>query len=143
MTTGPLDCDELVELVTAYLDDALELDARATLDLHLLDCDGCEKYLQQFRVTISVLGLIDVADFDPDFGLDSSTYSRTFAIAFPKGTRRPAAESDTRRTPCQTRSQGGDCGVARSDCSQPRLSILPGRRCRRRRSDSHWLPSPS
>ncbi len=67
MNTGPMDCNELVELVTAYLDDALELDTRARFDLHLLDCDGCENYLQQFRATIGVVGRIDVADLDPGF----------------------------------------------------------------------------
>ena len=49
MTTGPIDCNELVELVTAYLDGSLDLEDRARFDAHLLECDGCENYLQQFR----------------------------------------------------------------------------------------------
>jgi len=62
-----LDCDELVELVTAYLDGALDLDTRERFDLHLLECDGCENYLQQFRNTVSTLGKITEADLDPGF----------------------------------------------------------------------------
>ncbi|MCV7213504.1 zf-HC2 domain-containing protein [Mycolicibacterium canariasense] len=50
-----MDCHELVELVTAYLDGALDLDTRARFDTHLLECDGCENYLQQLRGTIETL----------------------------------------------------------------------------------------
>lgn len=69
MTTPltPLNCDELVELVTAYLDGALDHDTRARFDLHLADCDGCENYLQQFRGTVDTLGRIECDDLDPDF----------------------------------------------------------------------------
>ncbi|WP_208300466.1 anti-sigma factor [Mycobacterium sp. DL592] len=63
----PLNCDELVELVTAYLDGALDPDTRARFDLHLAECDGCENYLQQFRATVSTLGRIERDDLDPDF----------------------------------------------------------------------------
>lgn len=53
---NPLDCNELVEIVTAYLDGSLDLETRARFDEHLLECDGCDNYLQQFRVTIGTLG---------------------------------------------------------------------------------------
>jgi hypothetical protein len=61
-----MDCNELVELVTAYLDGSLDLDTRARFDTHLLECDGCENYLQQFRVTIGTLGTIR-DELDPAF----------------------------------------------------------------------------
>ena len=67
MTTGPMDCNELVELVTAYLDGSLELEDRARFDLHLLECDGCENYLQQFRSTVAAVGKIPFDDLDPAF----------------------------------------------------------------------------
>ena len=67
MTIGPMDCDELVELVTAYLDGSLGLDDRARFDAHLLECDGCENYLQQFRSTVDTVGKIPVDDLDPAF----------------------------------------------------------------------------
>ncbi len=63
--TGPMNCNELVELVTAYLDGALDLDTRARFDLHLLECDGCENYLEQFRSTIMTLGRISDEEIDP------------------------------------------------------------------------------
>lgn len=63
----PLDCNELVELVTAYLDDALDLETRARFDLHLADCDGCENYLQQFRGTVRTVGSIRDEQLEPEF----------------------------------------------------------------------------
>ena len=61
----PMDCNELVELVTAYLDQALDLETRARFDMHLLECDGCENYLQQLRTTIGTLNQISDDQLDP------------------------------------------------------------------------------
>lgn len=52
---GEMNCNELVELVTAYLDGALDLQTRARFDLHLRGCVGCHNYLQQFRITVHTL----------------------------------------------------------------------------------------
>lgn len=62
-----MDCDELVELVTAYLDGALDPDTRARFDEHLLECDGCENYLQQFRTTVTTLGRVGDEEIEPRF----------------------------------------------------------------------------
>ena len=62
-----MDCNELVELVTAYLDGALDADIRTRFDAHLAECDGCENYLQQFRGTVSTLGKIRDDELDPAF----------------------------------------------------------------------------
>jgi anti-sigma factor RsiW len=67
MNHGTMDCNELVELVTAYLDESLDLDTRARFDLHLLECDGCENYLQQFRATVQTVGRIAGDEFEPTF----------------------------------------------------------------------------
>jgi anti-sigma factor RsiW len=67
VSTGPMDCNELVELVTAYLDGALDAGTRARFDAHLLDCDGCENYLQQFRETVRTVGKITDDELDPAF----------------------------------------------------------------------------
>ena len=67
MTTGPMDCNQLVELVTAYLDGSLDLDERARFDSHLLECDGCENYLQQFRSTVATVAEIPFEELDPTF----------------------------------------------------------------------------
>ena len=67
MSTGTMDCNELVELVTAYLDGSLDADTRTRFDLHLTECDGCENYLQQFRETVRTVGRIRDDEVDPAF----------------------------------------------------------------------------
>lgn len=51
-----LACNEFVELVTDYLDGALDDAETARITAHLRICDGCDRYLAQFRDTIQVLG---------------------------------------------------------------------------------------
>jgi len=65
--TGDMDCNELVELVTSYIDGSLDPDTRARFDVHLLECDGCANYLQQFRATVDTLGKVDDETLDPSF----------------------------------------------------------------------------
>jgi anti-sigma factor RsiW len=62
-----MDCNELVELVTAYLDESLDPDTRARFDTHLGACDGCENYLQQFRDTVRTTGKITDDELDPAY----------------------------------------------------------------------------
>ena len=57
----------LLSEVTAYLDESLDLDTRARFDEHLLDCDGCDNYLQQFRSTIGTVGRIPDDEIAPEF----------------------------------------------------------------------------
>jgi anti-sigma factor RsiW len=53
-----LSCSELVELVTEYLDDAVDDALRARIDDHLRLCEGCRSYLAEMRSTIAALGRI-------------------------------------------------------------------------------------
>jgi anti-sigma factor RsiW len=62
-----MDCNELVELVTAYLDGSLDAEARARFDVHLLECDGCDNYLDQFIATVSTLGKAADSNVEPAF----------------------------------------------------------------------------
>ena len=57
-----LACQEVVELVTEYLDGAMEPARRARFERHLAGCDGCTAYLEQFRTTLTVVGRLDVGD---------------------------------------------------------------------------------
>ena len=64
--TEALSCQELVELVTGYLEGALgERDLRA-FEGQLADCDGCTEYLEQIRQTIAVVGTLRREDLPPD-----------------------------------------------------------------------------
>jgi anti-sigma factor RsiW len=49
-------CDEFVELVTAYLEGTLDPATEQQFVEHLALCEGCDRYLDQFRTTIETLG---------------------------------------------------------------------------------------
>ncbi len=49
-------CEEFVELVTAYLDGALDPAVQRRFVRHIRQCVGCDRYLDQFRRTITELG---------------------------------------------------------------------------------------
>jgi anti-sigma factor RsiW len=51
-----MNCDEFVELVTAYLEGALDARTHARFTEHLAACRGCDRYLDQIRHTIGELG---------------------------------------------------------------------------------------
>ena len=51
-----LSCQELVELVTDYLEGMLPEEERLRFDAHIGRCDGCDVYLEQMRMTVSMLG---------------------------------------------------------------------------------------
>lgn len=61
----PLTCQELVELVTDYLEGSLtELD-RARFEEHIELCPMCQVHLEQLRTTIGELGRLREHDIDP------------------------------------------------------------------------------
>jgi anti-sigma factor (TIGR02949 family) len=51
-------CQEMIEVVTNYLDDALASDERQRFERHLSRCGGCTTYLDQMRETIRQTGLV-------------------------------------------------------------------------------------
>jgi anti-sigma factor RsiW len=61
----PDSCDGVVELVTEYLDGALDPEVRARFDAHLDVCDGCDIYLDQMRATIAVSGRVGLENVPP------------------------------------------------------------------------------
>ncbi|HEX5384237.1 MAG TPA: zf-HC2 domain-containing protein [Propionibacteriaceae bacterium] len=54
-------CQEIVELVTDYLQGVLDPDMAAEVEAHLELCDGCDIYVEQMRATILALGKVPVA----------------------------------------------------------------------------------
>ncbi|WP_440071621.1 anti-sigma factor family protein [Streptosporangium sp. OZ121] len=55
-------CEEAVELVTAFLEGELDEPTRDRFEEHLGGCEGCERYLDQFRVTVEALGRLRTAE---------------------------------------------------------------------------------
>ncbi len=52
-------CAELVELVTAFLEGALDQDTERRFIEHLAICDGCETYVDQMRRTVAEVGQVE------------------------------------------------------------------------------------
>ena len=56
MTDNTLVCQELVELITDYLEEMLDAADRARFEAHIAGCRHCTAYLAQMRRTLRVLG---------------------------------------------------------------------------------------
>jgi anti-sigma factor RsiW len=60
-----ISCQQVVELVTDYLEGSLATDESALFEQHLNFCDGCEWYLDQMRSTVAAVGRIKATDVPP------------------------------------------------------------------------------
>jgi predicted anti-sigma-YlaC factor YlaD len=60
-----LTCNRAVELVTDYLEGALDPEDQARLESHLRGCPGCTAYVEQMRLAIAALGRLEPAPPDP------------------------------------------------------------------------------
>ena len=60
MTAEPEDmrCSEVVEIVTHYLDGALDAATQTRVERHIAGCRGCTNYLGQIRIALDLLGRV-------------------------------------------------------------------------------------
>jgi hypothetical protein len=77
--TYALSCQELVELVTDYLEDALSLEDRQRFEEHIGKCDNCTQYLEQLRITIRIAGTISTDDLSPEMESELLDVFRSWA----------------------------------------------------------------
>jgi anti-sigma factor RsiW len=63
-------CQQVVELVTDYLEGALSSRDRGRFERHLAGCPHCTEYLAQMRATIELSGRITPADLTPQMRED-------------------------------------------------------------------------
>ena len=49
-------CNELVDVITEYLEDTLSADDRRRFEAHLDECPFCTTYVEQMRATVARLG---------------------------------------------------------------------------------------
>ncbi|HTD09965.1 MAG TPA: anti-sigma factor [Solirubrobacteraceae bacterium] len=59
-------CQEVVELVTDYLEGTLSRSQRRRLEAHLAACEHCSEYLEQMRTTIRLTGRLQAEDLTPE-----------------------------------------------------------------------------
>jgi anti-sigma factor RsiW len=59
-------CQEMVELITDYLEGALSRSQRRRFEAHIADCEHCTEYLEQMRATIRLTGRLREDDLTPE-----------------------------------------------------------------------------
>jgi anti-sigma factor RsiW len=70
-------CQQVVELVTDYLEGALSRSQRRRFEAHLAACEHCTEYLAQMRATIELTGRLQAEDLSPEMRAEfSSIYRR-------------------------------------------------------------------
>jgi anti-sigma factor RsiW len=65
-----LPCQEVVEMVTDYLEGALSAADRRRFEAHLVGCPHCTEYLAQMRETIRLAGRLTPEDLTPQMRTD-------------------------------------------------------------------------
>ncbi len=59
-------CQQVVEVITGYLEGSLGWRDRRRFERHLRGCDACDRYLEQMRETLSMLGTVPVETLSPE-----------------------------------------------------------------------------
>ena len=65
MSEGPYTCQQIVELVTEYLDGGLATPDRVAFERHVAICPPCRGYLSQMRKVTRVAGGLRQDDLSP------------------------------------------------------------------------------
>jgi anti-sigma factor RsiW len=65
-----LACQQVVELVTGYLEGSLSRRDAARFERHLQGCPNCTEYLRQMRITIALTGTLQAEDLSPEASRD-------------------------------------------------------------------------
>lgn len=66
MIEPDLPCNQAVELVTDYLEDALAPLDRKAFEQHLTVCEGCVEHTQQIRATVDLLARLPSEQLPPE-----------------------------------------------------------------------------
>ena len=61
-----MQCKELIELVTDYLEGTIADAERERIEVHMGECEWCERYVEQTRELIGALGRLDDGAGDPE-----------------------------------------------------------------------------
>jgi anti-sigma factor RsiW len=76
-------CQQVVELVTDYLEGALSRADRRRFERHLRGCPNCTNYLEQMRVTIATTGTLRPEDLSPEAEQEFTALFRRWRDSWP------------------------------------------------------------
>ena len=71
-----LACQEMVELISDYLEGALPRTQRRRFEAHLAGCEHCSEYLAQMRATITASGRLRAEDLTPAMAAEFASIFR-------------------------------------------------------------------
>jgi len=74
-----LRCQEIVELVTEFLEGTMDEPLRVAFAAHLAKCDGCTRYVAQIEATIRLAGSIEPDELSAEFQAGLLAAFRDFA----------------------------------------------------------------
>jgi anti-sigma factor RsiW len=77
-------CQQVVELVTDYLEGSLSRSERRRFEAHLAGCPNCTEYLEQMRATIQLAGRITPDDLTPAMRDDLIDLYRQWRAELPR-----------------------------------------------------------
>jgi anti-sigma factor RsiW len=69
-------CEQMVELITDYLEGALSRSQRRRFEAHLAGCEHCAEYLEQMRATTRLTGQLRAEDLTPEMQEDFTALYR-------------------------------------------------------------------
>jgi predicted anti-sigma-YlaC factor YlaD len=61
-----LACRDFVEVVSDYLEGALDERTHRRFEEHVAECGGCETYLEQIRTTVVAAGSLRTRELEPE-----------------------------------------------------------------------------
>jgi anti-sigma factor RsiW len=66
-TSHQLICQEVVEVITDYLEGAMDAELHSAFEAHLAGCPHCTHYLEQIEAMIRVAGTIEPQALSSEF----------------------------------------------------------------------------
>ena len=57
-----INCDDVMQLLTEYVDGELEADTQRQLESHFGDCPSCVNFLKSFKMTVEMTGSFHCED---------------------------------------------------------------------------------
>jgi anti-sigma factor RsiW len=79
--SNDLVCQQIVELVTDYLEGVLPRSQRRRFEAHLAGCEHCTEYLAQMRATIRLTGRLQTHDLTPHMREEFGALYRRWRVA--------------------------------------------------------------
>jgi hypothetical protein len=76
-----LECVEIVELTTDYLEGALDTDAHREVAEHCVECWACERYIGEVVTVVGLMSSLPAVPVSPALEADLLTLFREWATA--------------------------------------------------------------